>query len=173
MGVLMGAPNVMRGGSHSGNVSARTLAEAGLLDILSSDYIPFSLIQSAFFLGSVVDSISLPQAVAMVSRNPAEAVGLLVDHLVVVTGLAQLDRGQDAGHAGADDGEAHEDHPQESGRRVSLAAPRPPSGPTPPIPFWYTGRDAPQHVLCTRMARVSGRRRPGSRRARRTGRPAP
>lgn len=76
MGVLMGAPNVMRGGSHSGNVSARTLAEAGLLDILSSDYIPFSLIQSAFFLGSVVEGITLPQAMAMVSRNPAEAVGL-------------------------------------------------------------------------------------------------
>lgn len=76
LGVLMGAPNVMRGGSHSGNVSARTLAEGGLLDILSSDYIPFSLIQSAFFLGEVVDQISLPQAVAMVSRNPAEAVGL-------------------------------------------------------------------------------------------------
>ena len=72
----MGAPNVVRGGSHSGNVSARTLAEDGLLDILSSDYIPFSLIQSAFFLGEVVDSISLPQAVAMVSKNPAEAVGL-------------------------------------------------------------------------------------------------
>lgn len=76
MGVLMGAPNVVRGGSHSGNVSARTLAEGGMLDILSSDYIPFSLIQSAFFLGDVVDAISLPQAVAMVSRNPAEAVGL-------------------------------------------------------------------------------------------------
>lgn len=76
LGVLMGAPNVMRGGSHSGNVSARTLAETGLLDILSSDYIPFSLIQAAFFLGEVVDQISLPQAVAMVSRNPAEAVGL-------------------------------------------------------------------------------------------------
>ena len=76
LGVLMGAPNVVRGGSHSGNVSARTLAEDGLLDILSSDYIPFSLIQSAFFLGEVVDSVSLPQAVAMVSKNPAEAVGL-------------------------------------------------------------------------------------------------
>ncbi|WP_404925941.1 alpha-D-ribose 1-methylphosphonate 5-triphosphate diphosphatase [Mesorhizobium sp. ORM16] len=76
LGVLMGAPNVMRGASHSGNVSARTLASDGLLDILSSDYIPFSLIQSAFFLGDVVDSISLPQAVAMVSKNPAEAVGL-------------------------------------------------------------------------------------------------
>ena len=72
----MGGPNVMRGGSHSGNVSARSLAEEGLLDILSSDYIPFSLIQSAFFLGEVVDGITLPQAVAMVTRNPAEAVGL-------------------------------------------------------------------------------------------------
>ncbi|WP_027053749.1 alpha-D-ribose 1-methylphosphonate 5-triphosphate diphosphatase [Mesorhizobium erdmanii] len=76
MGVLMGAPNVMRGASHSGNVSARTLASDGLLDILSSDYIPFSLIQSAFFLGDMVEGISLPQAVAMVSKNPAEAVGL-------------------------------------------------------------------------------------------------
>ncbi|MGX5848071.1 alpha-D-ribose 1-methylphosphonate 5-triphosphate diphosphatase [Mesorhizobium sp. PL10] len=76
LGVLMGAPNVMRGASHSGNVSARTLAGDGLLDILSSDYIPFSLIQSAFFLGDVVEGISLPQAVAMVSKNPAEAIGL-------------------------------------------------------------------------------------------------
>lgn len=76
LGVLMGAPNVMRGGSHSGNVSARALAEDGVLDILSSDYIPFSLIQAAFFLGKSVDGISLPQAVAMVSKNPAEAVGL-------------------------------------------------------------------------------------------------
>lgn len=76
LGVLMGAPNVIRGASHSGNVSARTLASDGLLDILSSDYIPFSLIQSAFFLGDVVEGISLPQAVAMVSKNPAEAIGL-------------------------------------------------------------------------------------------------
>lgn len=76
LGVLMGAPNVMRGASHSGNVSARTLASDGLLDILSSDYIPFSLIQSAFFLGDMVDGISLPQAVAMVSKNPADAIGL-------------------------------------------------------------------------------------------------
>lgn len=77
LGVLMGAPNVMRGSSHSGNVSARTLAEAGMLDMLSSDYIPFSLIQSAFLLSEVVETISLPEAVAMVSRNPAEAVGLV------------------------------------------------------------------------------------------------
>jgi alpha-D-ribose 1-methylphosphonate 5-triphosphate diphosphatase len=66
----------MRGASHSGNVSARQLAAEGLLDILSSDYIPFSLIQSAFFIGEAVEGISLPQAVAMVSKNPADAVGL-------------------------------------------------------------------------------------------------
>lgn len=76
MSVLMGAPNVMRGGSHSGNVSARSLAENGHLDILSSDYIPFSLIQSAFFLSEVVESISLPQSMAMVSKTPAHSVGL-------------------------------------------------------------------------------------------------
>lgn len=76
MAVLMGAPNVVRGGSHSGNVSARTLAESDNLDILSSDYIPFSLIQSAFFMGNMVEGISLPKAVAMVSKNPAEAIGL-------------------------------------------------------------------------------------------------
>ncbi|WP_378949193.1 alpha-D-ribose 1-methylphosphonate 5-triphosphate diphosphatase [Mesorhizobium sp. ANAO-SY3R2] len=85
LGVLMGAPNVVRGASHSGNVSARTLAEHGLLDILSSDYIPFSLIQSAFYLGEVVEGISLPQAVAMVSKNPADAVGL-TDRGVIETG---------------------------------------------------------------------------------------
>ncbi|WP_292898836.1 alpha-D-ribose 1-methylphosphonate 5-triphosphate diphosphatase [Nitratireductor sp.] len=76
MQVLMGAPNVVRGGSHSGNVSARSLAEGKTLDILSSDYIPFSLVQAAFALGETVEHISLPQAVAMVSKNPAEAVGL-------------------------------------------------------------------------------------------------
>ncbi|SFQ29834.1 alpha-D-ribose 1-methylphosphonate 5-triphosphate diphosphatase [Nitratireductor indicus] len=76
MQILMGAPNVVRGGSHSGNVSARSLAEDRTLDILSSDYIPFSLVQAVFSLGETVDHISLPQAVAMVTKNPAEAVGL-------------------------------------------------------------------------------------------------
>lgn len=76
LAVLMGAPNIVRGSSHSGNVSARDLAGHGLLDILSSDYIPYSLIQSAFFLGEAETGISLPEAVALVSRNPARAVGL-------------------------------------------------------------------------------------------------
>lgn len=76
MAVLMGAPNVVRGGSHSGNVSARELAEAGCLDVLSSDYVPVSLIQAAFQLASEVDRISLPKAVATVTSTPAEAIGL-------------------------------------------------------------------------------------------------
>jgi alpha-D-ribose 1-methylphosphonate 5-triphosphate diphosphatase len=76
MQILVGAPNVVRGGSHSGNVSALDLARRGLLDILSSDYVPGSLIQSAFQLATTVEQITLPQAVAMVTRNPARAVGL-------------------------------------------------------------------------------------------------
>lgn len=76
MSVLMGAPNVVRGGSHSGNVSARELAEAGHLDIISSDYIPASMMQSAFFMADVMEQITLPQAIRLVSSNPAKAVGL-------------------------------------------------------------------------------------------------
>jgi len=76
MHVLMGAPNVIRGRSHSGNVSALELAERGVLDILSSDYVPASLLPAALKLADIVDDISLPQAVASVTRNPAAAVGL-------------------------------------------------------------------------------------------------
>lgn len=75
MSILMGGPNVVRGGSHSGNVSARTLAEADLLDILSSDYIPFSMLQSAFSLAENVEGISLSKAVQLVTKRPAEAAG--------------------------------------------------------------------------------------------------
>jgi len=75
--ILMGAPNLVRGGSHSGNVAAEDLARAGLLDILSSDYIPASLIQAAFELPRRAPSISLPEAIATVTRAPAEATGLL------------------------------------------------------------------------------------------------
>ncbi|KXF75735.1 phosphonate metabolism protein PhnM [Paramesorhizobium deserti] len=73
--VLMGAPNVVRGGSHSGNVSALELLENGALDILSSDYVPFSLLQAVFLLAEkrVLD---LPSAVRLVSDNPARAAKL-------------------------------------------------------------------------------------------------
>jgi alpha-D-ribose 1-methylphosphonate 5-triphosphate diphosphatase len=76
IGVMMGAPNMIRGGSHSGNVSAQALAEAGLLDMLSSDYVPASLLMAAFRLPKLVPSIGLHQAVAMVTSAPARATGL-------------------------------------------------------------------------------------------------
>ncbi len=72
---VMGGPNVVRGGSHSGNVAAADLARHGVLDILSSDYVPGSLLGAMLRL--VKDGITpLPQAVAMVSSNPARATGL-------------------------------------------------------------------------------------------------
>ncbi|SCW32010.1 alpha-D-ribose 1-methylphosphonate 5-triphosphate diphosphatase [Ancylobacter rudongensis] len=74
--VLMGAPNIVRGGSHTGNVAAESLARRGVLDILSSDYVPGSLLLAAFDLPNRVPAITLPQAVAMVSANPAAAAGL-------------------------------------------------------------------------------------------------
>ena len=74
LAILMGAPNVVRGQSHSGNVSARDLCAEGLLDILSSDYVPFSLMQAVFALE---DTITLPEAVAMVTSRPAEAGGFI------------------------------------------------------------------------------------------------
>ncbi|MGB5902604.1 MAG: alpha-D-ribose 1-methylphosphonate 5-triphosphate diphosphatase [Xanthobacteraceae bacterium] len=77
MAVLMGAPNVVRGKSHSGNISARTLAEEGVLDVLSSDYVPLSLIHAPFVLAADESSgITLPRAIRMVSATPARAVGL-------------------------------------------------------------------------------------------------
>jgi alpha-D-ribose 1-methylphosphonate 5-triphosphate diphosphatase len=72
---IMGAPNIVRGGSHSGNVSALELAKAGLLDILSSDYVPSSLLTAVFEL---VDKAgwTLPRAMATVSAEPARTAGL-------------------------------------------------------------------------------------------------
>ncbi|HSV35150.1 MAG TPA: alpha-D-ribose 1-methylphosphonate 5-triphosphate diphosphatase [Ramlibacter sp.] len=75
MGIVMGGPNLVKGGSHSGNVSAAELAKNDLLDILSSDYVPASLIQSAFLLRDQL-GWSMPKAVATVARNPARAIGL-------------------------------------------------------------------------------------------------
>ena len=72
---VMGGPNVVRGGSHSGNVAAADLARQGLLDILSSDYVPGSLLSAVMRL--VHDGIlTLPQAAATVTRNPARSAGM-------------------------------------------------------------------------------------------------
>ncbi|MFW2587423.1 alpha-D-ribose 1-methylphosphonate 5-triphosphate diphosphatase [Sagittula sp. SSi028] len=72
--VMMGAPNLIRGGSHSGNVAARDLAERDLLDIVSSDYVPSALLLSAFRLAEIWDD--LPRAIACVTDAPARAAGL-------------------------------------------------------------------------------------------------
>jgi alpha-D-ribose 1-methylphosphonate 5-triphosphate diphosphatase len=76
IGILMGAPNVVRGGSHSGNIAAVDLAREGLLDILSSDYIPSSLLMAALQLPRHVTAIDLASAVRTVTKTPAQAVGL-------------------------------------------------------------------------------------------------
>jgi alpha-D-ribose 1-methylphosphonate 5-triphosphate diphosphatase len=91
MAVVMGAPNVVRSGSHSGNISARHLATAGLLDILSSDYAPVSLLHAAFLLRDAI-GMPLPEAVAKVSRNPARALGLADRGEITVGKRADLAR---------------------------------------------------------------------------------
>jgi len=74
--VLMGAPNLVRGSSHSGNVGTAELARAGVLDAMSSDYMPASLLMAAFHLPKAVPAIDLPGAIRTVTRTPAKAVGL-------------------------------------------------------------------------------------------------
>ena len=69
-----GAPNVVRGGSHSGNIAVEDLAREDILDALSSDYIPSSLVHSAMVLHRRL-GLDLPDAVNKVSRNPATMAG--------------------------------------------------------------------------------------------------
>lgn len=76
LNVMMGGPNLVRGGSHSGNVSARELADHGVLDIVSSDYVPSSMLHGAFLLFDEVDGYDLPRAVRTVTKAPADSAGL-------------------------------------------------------------------------------------------------
>jgi len=76
LAVLMGAPNVVRGGSHSGNVAAADLAQRGWLDVLSSDYVPGALLLAAFRLPELTGNVTLPDAIQMVSTRPAKAAHL-------------------------------------------------------------------------------------------------
>ncbi len=93
--VMMGAPNLLRGGSHSGNVAAGDLAAEGLLDILSSDYAPGSLLMAAVKLGEEAGDLS--RGFAAVSRAPARATGL-TDRGEIAPGLrADLVRVRTAG----------------------------------------------------------------------------
>ncbi|MET4213855.1 alpha-D-ribose 1-methylphosphonate 5-triphosphate diphosphatase [Bradyrhizobium sp. LA2.1] len=74
--VVMGAPNLVRGGSHIGNLSAGECARSGLLNILASDYVPASLLHAAFLLTGETVGWSLPRAIATVTASPAACVGL-------------------------------------------------------------------------------------------------
>ena len=75
LATVAGAPNIVRGGSHSGNVSALDLAQEGVLDALSSDYVPGSLLLAAWLLWRD-GGFSLSEALGVVSGNPARACGL-------------------------------------------------------------------------------------------------
>ena len=70
MQVIAGAPNLVRGGSHSGNVTAADQIEAGVVDALASDYVPASLLEAAF-IASRLPGMTLPAAVALITDRPA------------------------------------------------------------------------------------------------------
>lgn len=75
MRTIGGAPNIVRGGSHSGNVSIMDLAKAGILDALSSDYVPSSLLQAVFTVAQELER-PLYEMVRLVTSNTARMVGL-------------------------------------------------------------------------------------------------
>jgi alpha-D-ribose 1-methylphosphonate 5-triphosphate diphosphatase len=74
--IVMGGPNLIRGGSYSGNVPAAELASADLLDAFASDYVPRSLIECAFALAEPPFGWSLADAVAVVTATAAAAAGM-------------------------------------------------------------------------------------------------
>ncbi|WP_419785476.1 alpha-D-ribose 1-methylphosphonate 5-triphosphate diphosphatase [Pseudodesulfovibrio sp.] len=91
MAVVMGAPNIVLGGSHSGNVSALEVLDAGQLTVLASDYVPASLLLAPFLVSRLL-SRPLPDCMALVSANPAAMLGL-DDRGVIAPGrLADLVR---------------------------------------------------------------------------------
>lgn len=72
---VLGAPNILLGGSHSGNLSALAAIREGAASVLVSDYYPQSLLYAVFWL-SQREGMPLWEAVRYVSLNPARAVGL-------------------------------------------------------------------------------------------------
>ncbi|MCU0227239.1 MAG: alpha-D-ribose 1-methylphosphonate 5-triphosphate diphosphatase [Bryobacterales bacterium] len=98
MGIIMGSPNLVLGGSHSGNVSALALARERLLDALASDYVPVSLLEGAMRLHFDA-GYPLPDALATVTCNPARMVGLHDRGEIVPGARADLVRVRMAGGA--------------------------------------------------------------------------
>lgn len=77
MDIVAGAPNILRGGSQSGNVAVSDLLRENLVDILASDYVPRSILDAVFQVASDPElPFSLPQTVAMATFHPARAMGL-------------------------------------------------------------------------------------------------
>jgi alpha-D-ribose 1-methylphosphonate 5-triphosphate diphosphatase len=74
MQVIAGAPNIVRGGSHSGNVSVTDLLREAAVDALASDYVPASLIEAAFQCAR--SGATLPEAIALIADRPARLAGL-------------------------------------------------------------------------------------------------
>jgi alpha-D-ribose 1-methylphosphonate 5-triphosphate diphosphatase len=70
MTVIAGAPNIVRGGSHSGNVSAADLVHAGAVDAFASDYVPASLVEAAFLCVDQI-GITVAEAIALITDRPA------------------------------------------------------------------------------------------------------
>jgi alpha-D-ribose 1-methylphosphonate 5-triphosphate diphosphatase len=85
MTVIAGAPNIVRGGSHSGNVSAAELVRAGAVDAFASDYVPASLVEAAFLCVEQT-AITLPDAIALITDRPAR-MALLPDRGRIEPGL--------------------------------------------------------------------------------------
>lgn len=75
MEIIGGAPNLVRGGSHSGNVAVADLLASGLVDAFASDYVPPALLEAAWKAWQQ-HGIPLPQAVAMITDRPARMAGL-------------------------------------------------------------------------------------------------
>jgi len=73
MHAVAGAPNVLLGGSHSGNLSAAAAVVAGAVDVLCSDYFPAALLKAVFRLHDEHD-VDLAAAVALATHNAACAV---------------------------------------------------------------------------------------------------
>lgn len=103
MSIVMGGPNLVLGGSHSGNVSAGDLAREGLLDVMSSDYVPASMLQAAFRLAREF-GMAMPEAIAPVTRHPAELLGMADRGVIDAGRRADLVRVREIGetpHVGA------------------------------------------------------------------------
>lgn len=75
MHVIMGAPNAYRGGSNTGNLSALAAVEAGLVDILATDYVPVAPLHAAFRIAEL-GVLPLHESIKLVSQHPAEAMNL-------------------------------------------------------------------------------------------------